>query len=305
MWLAPLVMWPRKYSQRKVTASRWIFGAPGWSILYSFNQPITHFYRIITYVLLCGYSPFRSENNRDLVQETINARIEFHDRYWKNISDAGKRIYFPSRSLLTTFPAKNFILQLLKADPLDRPTAQGALQHPWLVVEADKEKDLSGLRENFSPRAKWKNAIDAVRAAGRISALARSHNHLIREQTSDSTRTDESGGWGTSRPGTGLRDGRTTSDEEEDDKEDTVGEEWEVKPHRHHQSSTSTSSQHASEKAKVAGVSIQPGHAHAIPGKAGGVEAKPTTADEDSDDGPHVPGAFIWGKIKNLAHLDT
>ena len=188
--------------------------------------------------------------------------------------------------------AKQFILELLKSDPSERPTAQDALKNPWLVVEADKERDLSGLRENFSPRAKWKNAIDAVRAAGRISALARSHSHLVREQTGDSFRTDESGGWGPSRHGTGLRDGRTTSDEEEDAKEDSVGEEWEVKSHRHNQSSASTLSQ----KEKVAGASIHEGHAHALPDKAGDMEPKPapTAADEDSDDGPHVPGAFLW-----------
>ncbi|KIM20885.1 hypothetical protein M408DRAFT_333773 [Serendipita vermifera MAFF 305830] len=241
---------------------------------------------IITYVLLCGYSPFRSENPKDLVQETINARIEFHDRYWKNISDE----------------AKKFILSLLKPDPEDRPTAQEALRNPWLLVEADKDRDLSGLRENFSPRAKWKNAIDAVRAAGRISALARTQGQLAREKTSDSTRTDESGGWasGTSRKGT-RREGQTTSDEEEEGDEETVGEEWEVKSHRHHQSSTSIpSKKDVSEKSKVAGVSIHEGHTGAIPSKAGDVDAKPGH-DHDDDDGPHFPGAFIWGKIKHLS----
>src|SRR4051812_9842764 len=45
--------------------------------------------RIITYVLLCGYSPFRSEDVKDLVRETTAAKVEFHARYWGNVSDQG------------------------------------------------------------------------------------------------------------------------------------------------------------------------------------------------------------------------
>ncbi|KAI0078504.1 Pkinase-domain-containing protein [Panus rudis PR-1116 ss-1] len=69
---------------------------------------------IITYVLLCGYSPFRSEDVKELVRETTEANVEFHDRYWKNVSS----------------DAKSFIKSLLNPDPLSRPTAEQALQHP-------------------------------------------------------------------------------------------------------------------------------------------------------------------------------
>jgi len=44
---------------------------------------------VITYVLLCGYAPFRSEDPKELVRETMAAKIEFHDRYWKNVSQQG------------------------------------------------------------------------------------------------------------------------------------------------------------------------------------------------------------------------
>ena len=46
--------------------------------------------RIITYVLLCGYSPFRSDDVKELVRETTEAKIEFHDRYWKAVSAEAK-----------------------------------------------------------------------------------------------------------------------------------------------------------------------------------------------------------------------
>lgn len=46
--------------------------------------------RIITYVLLCGYSPFRSDDVKQLVKETTEAKITFHERYWKNVSEEGQ-----------------------------------------------------------------------------------------------------------------------------------------------------------------------------------------------------------------------
>jgi calcium/calmodulin-dependent protein kinase I len=44
---------------------------------------------VIAYVLLCGYTPFRSDDLKVLVNETAAAKIEFHDRYWKNVSAEG------------------------------------------------------------------------------------------------------------------------------------------------------------------------------------------------------------------------
>ena len=45
--------------------------------------------RIIAYVLLCGYTPFRSDDIKALVNETAAGKIEFHERYWKNVSAEG------------------------------------------------------------------------------------------------------------------------------------------------------------------------------------------------------------------------
>src|SRR3954468_6618947 len=62
---------------------------------------------VITYTLLCGYSPFRSENLQDLIDECNNARVIFHERYWKDVSD----------------DAKDFILHLLQPVPDQRWTS--------------------------------------------------------------------------------------------------------------------------------------------------------------------------------------
>lgn len=140
-----------------VMARQWMYGQRGthaFSFLdITFSHPQTHV-SIITYVLLCGYSPFRSEEPADLVRETAEANIKFHDRFWRNISE----------------PAKDFIRSLLKPNPVDRPTVSQALKDPWLTEhEASTEHDLTGLRENFNPKVRWRSAIQGAIAMNRFS----------------------------------------------------------------------------------------------------------------------------------------
>lgn len=110
---------------------------------------------VITYTLLCGYSPFRADSRQELINETTRARVEFHDKYWGKVSDQ----------------AKNFILALIKADPAARLTAEEALRHSWLSEGQGRNVyDLSGgLRENWSARKRWRMAISGVQAAVRLS----------------------------------------------------------------------------------------------------------------------------------------
>ncbi|KAJ8593171.1 Pkinase-domain-containing protein, partial [Rhizopogon salebrosus TDB-379] len=42
---------------------------------------------VIAYVLLCGYSPFRGEDTQEMIRETTEAKIEFHEQYWSKISN--------------------------------------------------------------------------------------------------------------------------------------------------------------------------------------------------------------------------
>lgn len=72
---------------------------------------------VITYTLLCGYSPFRSETLQDLIEECTNTPVVFHERYWKDVSD----------------DAKDFILSLLQANADARPTSEVRLA-PTLPV---------------------------------------------------------------------------------------------------------------------------------------------------------------------------
>ncbi|PWN25928.1 Pkinase-domain-containing protein [Jaminaea rosea] len=114
---------------------------------------------VITYTMLCGYTPFRSDDPAKLAAETQRGRIDFHDRYWKNISQE----------------AKDFVKACLTVEPGKRITADEAMNHAWMQEpptseEAGKHDISVGLRENY--RKRWKTAINAVRASTKFRTFA-------------------------------------------------------------------------------------------------------------------------------------
>ncbi|KAJ5089690.1 hypothetical protein N7532_008374 [Penicillium argentinense] len=110
---------------------------------------------VITYTLLCGYSPFRSENLTDLIEECRGGRIIFHERYWKDVSQ----------------DAKDFILSLLQPDPSKRVTSEEALKHEWLTGESASDRDLLPEIRAYIARARLRRGIEIVKLANRIEAL--------------------------------------------------------------------------------------------------------------------------------------
>ncbi|KZT06205.1 Pkinase-domain-containing protein [Laetiporus sulphureus 93-53] len=135
---------------------------------------------IITYVLLCGYSPFRSDDTTELVRETTAAHVEFHERYWSNVSQE----------------AKDFVKYLLNPDPTKRPTAAQALKHAWLTSHSPStEHDLCGLREQFNPRARWKAAITGTIALNRFGTTSSSGGWRSRTMLAADSDDDSSDEW--------------------------------------------------------------------------------------------------------------
>ena len=110
---------------------------------------------VITYTLLCGYSPFRSENLSDLIEETRSGRIIFHDRYWRDVSQ----------------DAKNFILTLLQPDPTHRVSSGEALKHSWLKGESASDRDLLPEIRAYNAKARLRRGIEIIKLANRIEAL--------------------------------------------------------------------------------------------------------------------------------------
>lgn len=126
---------------------------------------------VITYTLLCGYSPFRSESVSDLIEECRSGRIIFHERYWKGVSK----------------DAKDFILELLQPDPAKRPTSEVALKHPWLKGESASDRDLLPEIRAYTARARLRRGIEIVKLANRIEALK------MQEDDDDIPSTEELG----------------------------------------------------------------------------------------------------------------
>lgn len=110
---------------------------------------------VITYTLLCGYSPFRAESLPELIAETRSGHVEFHKRYWKDVSEE----------------AKSFILKLLKADPEERATSTEALKDPWLAGQGATDHDLLPELLSFMRKARLSRAIELVKLSNRIEML--------------------------------------------------------------------------------------------------------------------------------------
>lgn len=114
---------------------------------------------VITYTVLCGYSPFRSENVQDFIAEVRNNNaVIFHADYWKDVSKDARR----------------FIIKALQFDPEKRPTADELLKDPWLVSVAADHKDndlLPNIKQQFNAKSKFKLAIEMVKLNNKIQKL--------------------------------------------------------------------------------------------------------------------------------------
>uniref|UniRef100_A0A672HDY2 Serine/threonine-protein kinase DCLK2 n=1 Tax=Salarias fasciatus TaxID=181472 RepID=A0A672HDY2_SALFA len=79
---------------------------------------------VIAYILLCGFPPFRSENNvqEELFDQILRGKLEFPSPDWDAIS----------------LPAKMLISQMLQVNVDARFTAEEVLSHPWVTVRTKK-----------------------------------------------------------------------------------------------------------------------------------------------------------------------
>lgn len=114
---------------------------------------------VVTYTILCGYSPFRLENVQDFVSEVRhNNAVIFHADYWKDVSKDARR----------------FIIKALQFNPANRSTAEQLLNDPWLVSVAPEHKHadlLPNLKQNYDLKGKFREAIEMVKLANRIKKL--------------------------------------------------------------------------------------------------------------------------------------
>ncbi|KAJ3302471.1 hypothetical protein HDV03_004959 [Kappamyces sp. JEL0829] len=111
---------------------------------------------VITYVLLCGYTPFWGGEHNDmnvLYNSIMRGKFDFEEEFWGVVSST----------------AKDFICKLLVVDPARRLTAKQAYAHPWLLNDL-KVDLLPNVRKNFNARTTLKKAVRAIQLINRLSS---------------------------------------------------------------------------------------------------------------------------------------
>lgn len=115
---------------------------------------------VITYFLLCGYTPFDRDSNLEEMQAILVADYSFTPlEYWRGVS----------------LTAREFIRRCLTVDPASRMTAHEALSHPWITelgkAPPEGEEDLlPTVKKNFNARRTLHAAIDTIRAINQLRA---------------------------------------------------------------------------------------------------------------------------------------
>jgi len=101
---------------------------------------------VIIYILLSGYPPFYDESPPKIFKKITEAKYDFDDPVWDDISDM----------------AKDLIKKLLVKDPEQRLSAKQCLKHPWIAgqaVNTDVKGSLIRLQKYNETRKKEKNQV--------------------------------------------------------------------------------------------------------------------------------------------------
>jgi len=124
---------------------------------------------VITYLVLCGYPPFRGKTTTEQFQKVVDGVYSFPaNKMWAQISDE----------------AKDFVSRLLVLDPTARLTAAGALEHSWLKTHTNVHltESIEELR-SFTALKQWKKGIFGLNALTRISYLTKCTSRGVKPNT--------------------------------------------------------------------------------------------------------------------------
>lgn len=155
--------WPRRYLRRQDTGNQCKV-PPRPTILLNVNPINRDVWAIgvITYFLLCGYTPFDRDSNLEEMQAILIADFSFAPlEYWRSVS----------------LSAREFIKGCLTIDPQKRMTSHEALSHPF-VDDTAREREGAGdrgggdllpvIKKNFNARRTLHAAIDTIRAIKKL-----------------------------------------------------------------------------------------------------------------------------------------
>ncbi|KFP06272.1 Serine/threonine-protein kinase DCLK2, partial [Calypte anna] len=134
---------------------------------------------VITYILLCGFPPFRSENNlqEDLFDQILVGKLEFPSPYWDNITDS----------------AKELISLMLHVNAEARYTAAQILSHPWVSDDASQENNMQAevtgkLKQHFNNTLPKQNNTSAGVSVIMNTALDKTTQIFCSKRCQDSGR---------------------------------------------------------------------------------------------------------------------
>lgn len=120
---------------------------------------------VILYITLSGIPPFNGGTDQEIMKKVKLGKFSFSDPCWSQISDK----------------AKDLITKLLTLDPDNRPSAELALQHPWIteMSKANVEQNLAlGALSNlktFRADQKLKQATFAFIASQLLTKQEKEH----------------------------------------------------------------------------------------------------------------------------------
>ncbi|XP_048089967.1 serine/threonine-protein kinase DCLK1-like isoform X2 [Alosa alosa] len=116
---------------------------------------------VITYILLCGFPPFRGNDDQEtLFDHILLGQLEFPLPYWDNVSDS----------------AKELITSMLQIEVDQRYTALQVLSHPWVnddgLSENEHQLSVAGkIKKHFNTSPKPNSTLDQEFAIQRSGSL--------------------------------------------------------------------------------------------------------------------------------------
>ena len=126
---------------------------------------------MITYFLLCGYTPFDHDSQKDEIQRILTADFRFEPEiYWQGVSQE----------------ARDFICRLLTINPEPRMTAKEALQHPWLAnvstsLDTVQRDLLPDIKNAFNAKRTFRKAVNGIRMINRLRSETIEHQSARQE----------------------------------------------------------------------------------------------------------------------------
>ncbi|KAG8893302.1 hypothetical protein FRB99_002068 [Tulasnella sp. 403] len=119
---------------------------------------------VITYFLLCGYTPFDRDSQQQEMEAIIRGDYKFEpEEYWAPVSET----------------ARDFVRNCLTIDPKRRPTAAQALEHPWLADVVHGVPDpttatgradlLPTFQKAFNAKKTFRKAVLGIMASRRMA----------------------------------------------------------------------------------------------------------------------------------------